>query len=45
MAMNTTIRISQETKKRLECLGKKGETYETIIRRLLEVVGPPVKVG
>jgi len=31
----TTIRINTETRDRLMALGKKGETYEEIIRELL----------
>ncbi len=32
----TTIRVTKETASELAALGKKGETYEDIIRRLLE---------
>lgn len=32
----TTIQISREAKKRLDELGKKGETYDQIIKRLLD---------
>ena len=32
----TSIQISRETKKMLDDLGKKGETYEEIILRLIE---------
>ena len=32
----TTIAITPETKARLEALGKKNETYEDIIKRLIE---------
>lgn len=32
----TSIQISRETKERLVKLGKKGETYDAIIRRLLD---------
>jgi len=31
----TSIQISFETKKELDNIGKKGETYEDIIKRLL----------
>ena len=31
----TTIRISEETHKRLEEFGKKGESFEDIVKRLL----------
>jgi len=33
----TTIELSKETRDRLKKLGKKGETYDEIIRRLLEL--------
>jgi len=33
---NTTISITKETKEALLKLGKKGETYDSIIRRLIE---------
>ena len=32
----TTIQLSPETREKLKELGKKGETYENIILRLLE---------
>ncbi|MBN2599323.1 MAG: hypothetical protein JXA75_02185 [Candidatus Thermoplasmatota archaeon] len=32
---NTTISITQETKQALQQLGTKGETYDTIIKKLL----------
>jgi len=32
----TTIQISFETKKKLEKMGKKGETFEDIILKLLK---------
>jgi hypothetical protein len=32
----TTVQISVETRDRLMALGKKGETYEEIIRKLLD---------
>ena len=31
----TSIQLSRETKKKLEDIGKKGETYEEIVLRLL----------
>lgn len=34
----TVIRLSQETRERLKALGKKGETYEEIVKRMLEEV-------
>ena len=33
---NTTISVTNETKKALLDLGKKGETYDLIIRKLLK---------
>lgn len=35
----TTIRLRESTKKRLEDFGKKGETFEAIIEKLLAKVG------
>ena len=32
----TTIELSKETRDQLKELGKKGETYDEIIRKLLE---------
>jgi len=32
----TTIKVSPGTRDRLKALGRKGETYEKILRRLLE---------
>ena len=34
----TTIRIELETREKLRNLGKKGETYNEIIRRIIETV-------
>jgi len=31
-----TIRISKETRERLKALGRKGETYDDVIARLIE---------
>jgi len=33
---NTTIAITRETKKALQELGVKGETYDSVIRKLLQ---------
>jgi hypothetical protein len=33
---NTTIAINNETKKALQDLGTKGETYDTIIKKLIK---------
>ena len=35
--MRTTIAVSQETKEMLKSLGHKGETYDSIIREILEL--------
>ncbi|HKL24576.1 MAG TPA: hypothetical protein VJ912_04530 [Candidatus Nanoarchaeia archaeon] len=35
--MKTTIQISPETKKIISSFGTKGESYETIIKRLFEL--------
>lgn len=34
----TTIQLSRETRDMLKELGKKGETYDEIIKKLLELV-------
>ena len=34
--MTTTIRIKRETKRKLENLGKKTESFDDIIQRLIE---------
>ena len=33
----TTIQVTKETREMLKELGKKGETYDDIIRRLIEL--------
>lgn len=33
----TTIQLSRETRDQLKDLGKKGETYDEIVRRLLKL--------
>ncbi len=33
----TTIQISKETREMLKQLGRKGETYDDIIRKLIEL--------
>ena len=37
MAAPTTIKISKETREELRQLGKKGETYDELIQRLMEI--------
>lgn len=37
--MATTISLDEETKEMLQHLGRKGETYDEIIRRLIEEAG------
>jgi len=34
----TTIQLSKETRDRLKELGRKGETYDEIVRRLLALL-------
>jgi len=36
MKLDTTVRVSQATKIKLKLLGKKGQTYNEIIRDLLD---------
>jgi len=36
--MLTTIALTRETREKLKSLGKKGETYEHILRRILHEV-------
>ncbi|HEC87429.1 MAG TPA: hypothetical protein ENI49_06180 [Thermoplasmatales archaeon] len=36
MVLNRNIRVSEETKKKLLEIGKKGDTYDDIIRYLLD---------
>ena len=38
MKRKTTIQVSVETRDRLKEIGKKGETYDDIIRRLLKLL-------
>jgi hypothetical protein len=35
----TTIAVSMETKEMLRSIGEKGESYDVIIRKLIEEVG------
>ena len=37
MSEATTIQISRETREELREFGKKGETYDRVIRKLMEV--------
>jgi len=39
MSDKTSIQLSSETKDRLKKLGLKGDTYDTIVCRLLDKVG------
>lgn len=32
----TTIKISKEVREKLKAIGKKGETYDAVIRRLIK---------
>lgn len=38
-SMATTVALDEETKEMLQRLGHKGETYDDIIRRLIEDAG------
>jgi hypothetical protein len=42
---HTTIRIELETRNKLRNLGKKGETYDQIIIRLIETVESQARVS
>lgn len=37
--MATTVSLDEETKEMLKRFGRKGETYDQIIRRLIETAG------
>lgn len=39
MKKQTTIRLTVETREKLKRLGRKGETYEQIVSRILEEIG------
>ena len=43
MAKMTSIQVSEETKGKLMQLGLKGDTYDTIVRRLLDKLGKKEK--
>lgn len=45
MAEETTIRISKELKERLRKRGEMGESYEDVIRKLLDKVEKTEKKG
>jgi predicted transcriptional regulator len=45
MAETTTVRVSDETKERLDKAGNKGDTYDDIINRLLDLLIETTKVG
>lgn len=36
MSENTTVIVSKETRDALKALGRKGESYDDVIRRLIE---------
>lgn len=38
--MLTTIVVTKQTRERIRDLGKKGETYEHILRRILDQITP-----
>ncbi|MEM3126778.1 MAG: hypothetical protein QW331_01780 [Candidatus Woesearchaeota archaeon] len=37
--MTTTIAVSEETRDKIKEFGNKGETYDDILRRLLDIAG------
>ena len=37
--MTTTIPIEKETRDRLRSFGRKGETYDQVLRRLMSIAG------
>ena len=39
--MNTTISISIKLRDKLKDLGKKGETYDDVIKRLFRIIEKP----
>ena len=41
----TTIQITKETREMLKSLGRKGETYDEIIRRLIALAEKAEKEG
>lgn len=43
MQKYTTIRLTKSTVERLKELGKKGETYDEIIKRLIKYVAKAIK--
>lgn len=47
--MLTTIQVKTETRDRLKSIGKKGESYDAIINRLLDTEArappPPLRMG
>jgi len=36
--MTTTIALSEPTRDKLKAYGRKGETYDQIVRRMMEIV-------
>jgi hypothetical protein len=41
----TTISVTRELVERLKALGRKGDRYEDIIRKLLQAHGGPQEMG
>ena len=39
---NTTIRIQKDVKKQLDAIGQRGESFNDIIKRLLNAFGMPI---
>ena len=48
MSETTTVKVSRETHDALTALGRKGETYDTIIRKLIrgwDVIEPRLRLS
>jgi predicted DNA-binding protein len=43
--LTLSIRVSRETLEALKAIGKKGETYDAIIKRLIDAWNRQVKEG
>ncbi len=44
-SMNTTISISQEMKEKLRTLGRAGDSYDDVIRKMYEITKRHVMLG
>lgn len=43
--MNTTISISQEMKEKLRNLGKAGDTYEDVIKKIYDIANEHILIS